>query len=110
MDKLKAFIRKPYFKYIIVIAVFIILIVFLDRNSLLRQVRLSRTIREKEAEEQFYTTRINEERQLIEGLSSDTATLERIARERYLMKRDNEVIYIIKTRPELDRNGFGNQQ
>ena len=95
MDRLKTFIRKPYFKYIIVIAIFMILILFFDRNSLMRQVKLSRTIREKEAEEQFYSTRIDEERKLIEGMNSDTGILEKIARERYFMKTDDEDIFML---------------
>ena len=33
----------------------------------------------------------------LNALQNDTATMEKVAREQYMMKRDNEVVYIIET-------------
>lgn len=106
---MRRFFRK-YWLYITIIGLFLVLIVFFDQYSLIKQIKLTRTLREREREEQYYTTKIEEERALLEGMHNDTAIIEQIARERYLMKKDNEVIYIIETCPEKKQHSFANPQ
>ena len=94
----------------LILFLFFVFITLIDHNNLIRQSRLTRTLRAKEREEQYYTNKIEEERALLESMHSDTTILEQIARERYLMKRDNEVIYIIETAPEKKQHSFSNPQ
>lgn len=101
---------KKYLPYITIIGLFMVLILFFDPYSLIKQIRLTRMLREREREEQYYTTKIEEERALLEGMHNDTAIIEQIARERYLMKKDNEVIYVIETCPEKKQHPFVNPQ
>ena len=52
----------------------------------------------KKAREQveYYENEIKEQQEILNNLQKDSALMERIAREKYMMKRDNEVIYIIQ--------------
>jgi cell division protein FtsB len=43
----------------------------------------------------FYEEKIREDRAKLEELESNPANLEKFARENYLMKKDNEDIFII---------------
>ena len=74
---------------------FVIWISFFDRNSLVDQSRLSSTINDLDSRENFYKeglTKINRE---ISAFEKDTALLEKFARERYYMKKDNEDVFVI---------------
>ena len=46
-------------------------------------------------EKQYYISEIEKDRQATFELMTDTLTLEKFGREQYLMKRDNEDIYLI---------------
>ena len=44
----------------------------------------------------YYTQEIEKERRISEELQSDPTTIEKYAREKYMMKRDNEDLFIIQ--------------
>ena len=46
---------------------------------------------------EFYQKEISESKKYLNDLQNDTSTMEKVAREQYLMKRDNEVVYLIET-------------
>jgi len=48
-----------------------------------------------EKDVQFYKDEIRRNKEALEQLQSDTVLLEKFAREHYLMKKDNEEIYVI---------------
>jgi cell division protein FtsB len=75
--------------------VFAVWMVFFDNTNLQEQVRMSRQLREFEKEKEFYQAEIEKNRKAAEELSTDTALLEKFAREKYLMKRDNEDVYLM---------------
>jgi cell division protein DivIC len=68
---------------------------FFDNNNFIAQNRLNRTLNELEMEEDYYHTEIEKDKQATFELITDTLTLEKFGREQYLMKRDNEDIYLI---------------
>ena len=82
-------------KYAITIIVFGIWMLFFDNNNFIAQIRLSRSLNELEMEKQYYLSEIEKDRQATYELMTDTITLEKFGREQYLMKRDNEDIYLI---------------
>ena len=82
-------------KYAITIIVFGIWMLFFDNNNFIAQIRLSRSLNELEMEKQYYLSEIEKDRQATYELMTDTLTLEKFGREQYLMKRDNEDIYLI---------------
>ena len=97
MDKIATlwiFVRKH--KYLITFAVFVVIIGFLDENSIVRRMgyasessRLNSEIEKDRAEYEDNTERLNE-------LAVDSGAIERIAREKYLMKKPNEDIYVFE--------------
>ena len=80
--------------YIITIAIFLLMVCFVDKNNLVERYRLYNEIRELEQQKIYYLEQIRKDSLEIESLKSDSS-LERIARELYLMKRKNETIFIV---------------
>lgn len=82
-------------KYFYTILIFGVWMLFFDNNNFIAQIRLNRTLNELEMEKEYYLTEIANDRQATLELITDTLTLEKFGREQYLMKRDNEDIYLI---------------
>lgn len=68
---------------------------FGDQNSMINQVHLGSTLRGLEKQKEFYQTEIRNDSIALHNLVNDTASLEKYARETFLMKRDNEDIYLV---------------
>jgi len=68
---------------------------FLDSNDLYTQYKLSRQLKILEQEKEFYEEKIGEVKKEREQLLTDSETLEKFARESYLMKKDSEDLYVI---------------
>ena len=67
---------------------------------------LNSEIDKLEAEKEYYKNEINKDRKAIQELSSEEG-VERLAREKYYMKKDNEDIFIIEYEdsiPKEDKN------
>jgi cell division protein FtsB len=60
--------------------------------------------KELEQSKQFYTTRIAAERKDLEALKTNPAVLEKYAREKFLMKRDNEELFLVPEKPVTGKN------
>ncbi len=68
---------------------------FFDSDSLQRQFKLSLTIQSLKKQEKFYKQEIKKNQNAVNALKYDTTLLEKYAREKYFMKKDNEDIYIV---------------
>ena len=75
---------------------FAIWILFFDRNDMITQVNRREELNSLQKSKKYYTEQIAQERKVSEELRSDPATIEKYAREKYLMKRDNEELFIIQ--------------
>jgi len=82
-------------KYFITILIFGVWMLFFDNNNFIAQFRLNKTHHELEMEKDYYLSEIEKDRRATYELITDTLTLEKFGREQYLMKRDNEDIYLI---------------
>ena len=94
----KEVLRKLNNRYIYATVVFLAVILFIDPFNLFEQRRLRRTLKDQRQQIEYYQKEISESKDLLYRLENDTATMERVAREQYMMKRDNEVIYLIETK------------
>ncbi|WP_298075260.1 septum formation initiator family protein [uncultured Bacteroides sp.] len=95
MDKLVSlwkFVRKN--KYLITILVFAVIIVFLDENSILRRVKYAREEQVLRSEIEKYRNEYEESTRRLSELAVDSGAIERVAREKYLMKKPNEDVYV----------------
>jgi hypothetical protein len=81
-------------KWIAAILVFVIWMMFFDRNSLINQVRLVSSINEAKNLKEFYITEFRNDSLSLRILMHDTAMLEKYGREKYLMKRPNEDVFL----------------
>ncbi len=81
--------------YVLLLTAFLIWMFFFDTNSLLIQSELQDQIKVLEAEKTFLEKAIKKDRALLNELSSKEA-LEKFARERYLLKKKNEDVFIIQ--------------
>ncbi len=91
-------------KYFIAFAAFCVVMLFLDKNDLFSQLDRARELKNLRQSKQYYTTRIEAERKELEGLKHNPAVLEKYAREKYLMKRDNEELFIIPENYDSPKN------
>ncbi len=106
--KLKSYLQKlknkpaliPIFaiflnKYVLIVLLFVVWMLFLDTNSWLIHRELDQEIQELEDNKEYYIKEIIKDQKDIKVLK-DSSELEKFAREEYFMKRDDEEIYIIE--------------
>ena len=80
---------------VLIVLVFAVWMTFFDENSYLVHREFNKEIDELEKTIKFYEDRIKEDKNTIKKLQ-DSLELERFAREKYLMKKKNEDIYLIE--------------
>ena len=83
-------------KYILTILFFIFWIVFLDDYNLIKQNQLQNEVEELEYQKNYYTTQIKQDSTELYQLKNTPEQQEKFAREKFLMKKDNEDIFIIR--------------
>lgn len=81
-------------KYLITIVIFGIIIGFLDENSMVRRIGYAREIHRLQEEIDKYRAEYEENTQRLNELTTNPEAIEQIAREKYLMKKPNEDIYV----------------
>jgi len=82
--------------YVVTGISFLIWMIFLDSNDLINRYRLSAKLRTLESEREYYQEKIKEVEKDREELMGTSALLEKFAREKYLMKKPSEDIFIIE--------------
>ena len=88
------YIRKH--KYLITIAAFLVIIVFLDENSLIQRAKHQQEINTLNSEITKYRKQFEEDTEKLKELTNNPVAMEKIAREKYLMKKPNEDIFIFE--------------
>ena len=84
------------YKYIVAIIVFVAVVGFLDTNSYFNISKLKTEARQLERERDNYMLQYERDTKQLHELESSPKAMERIARERYFMKKPNEDVFIIK--------------
>ncbi len=95
-SKIPPLLRNKYFLALLVVFVWLL---FFDSHNLVRQWRTHREIRDLRQQQEFYLREIRRDSTAIQRLKSDPDALERYAREKYMMKKEGEDIYIITEDP-----------
>ncbi len=86
--------------YILVLTIFVIWMAFFDTNSLLIHLELRKEIKKLERQKEFLEGEISKDQKVLEKLS-DSSELEKFAREKYYMKKENEEIFLIEYEDSL---------
>lgn len=94
LQTIKLFLLKH--KYVLATAIFVLIIGVLDENSLIRRAMHRHEIAQLKAEIKRYTLQFEEDTRRLEELNNNPEAIEKIARERYLMKTQDEDIFIFE--------------
>jgi cell division protein DivIC len=87
----------PVFRnfYVVGTVSFLVWMTFLDQNDFVSRFRLTAKLKSLENEKEYYDARIKDVEIDREYLFGDKESLEKFAREKYLMKKETEDIFIV---------------
>ncbi|MDA9307986.1 septum formation initiator family protein [Flavobacteriaceae bacterium] len=88
-------------KYVIFILLFLTWMFFFDDNNYFFHKELSDDIKALEESKEFYKKEIKKDRTFIDKMK-DSSEMERFAREKYYLKKENEDIYIIEHQDSIE--------
>lgn len=91
---LKLLVKKLKNPFVLIGFLFVLWMLFFDSNSYINHRRLSKTIDQLEKDQIHYKEEIRKDSIALEELSSPKG-LEKYAREKYHMKKENEEIFLI---------------
>jgi len=98
MKKVSRIVIKvyPYIrnKYIFTSLLFIGWMLFFDQNKVISQVEIRMKLSQLRTDKEFYVKEIVKSREEFKLLQNDRELLEKFAREKYLMKKRNEEIFV----------------
>jgi len=95
-DKIPSFFKNKYF---LTGLVFLIWLVFFDRNNLISQYEMRKELKSLKDEAKFYKDQYLKDSAELYRMMNDSIELERLGREKYMMKRDSEDIFLIVRKP-----------
>jgi cell division protein FtsB len=99
MEKLKSilkskFVRPIYNRYTFVAVIFAI-VLFTGEYSIINRFKLVQSVKELKKEKEQYEKDIIKAREELKQLNTTKENLEKMAREKYLMRKQNEDVFII---------------
>jgi cell division protein FtsB len=92
LKRIPPFVKNFYFLFTVF---FLVWMLAFDSNDLINQIKLNRKLSTLKSQKEYYLEKIEEVKKDREELLSNTELLEKFAREKYLMKKDSEDLYII---------------
>ena len=96
-QKLPAPLRN---KYLITFIVFLVWIFFIDKFDIITQIKMNKEFKQLKQQQEFYKEEIEKDSAKIYNLNNNPEEQERFARERFLMKKENEDLFIIRKKKE----------
>ena len=94
IEKMKTIFNVLKNKYFITVIALAVWVAYFDKNDLSAQIELQNKVTKLENERDFYRTETENNNKMIKLLQTDSISLERFARETYLMKKDNEEVFV----------------
>lgn len=92
MQRLKRIVTN---KYILAGTFFLVWMLFFDQRDIFQQLDRQKDLNQLETKKVFYQKEIEKSRKELSDLQSNPAAIEKFARERFLMKKDGEDIFIL---------------
>ena len=81
-------------KYFLTITGIIVWLLFFDKNDVFTQYELIDRCRKLNKEKEYYLSEIENNKLSLQELRTNKKSLETFSREKYLMKRDNEDVFV----------------
>lgn len=85
-------------KYFLTIIGIIVWLLFFDKNDVFTQLDLIQKRNKLQKEKEYYISEIENNRTNLSELQTNAKSLEIFAREKYLMKKDNEDVFVFVTK------------
>ena len=77
---------------------------FFDQRDVFQQIDRQQELNQLETKKQFYQKEIEKSRKELSDLQSNPAAIEKFARERFLMKKEGEDIFILDDSAAVKNN------
>ena len=85
-------------KYLLTGAVFLVWMLFFNEKDLISEFKRKEKFKELQKSEERMSETIKDTRQELSQLKTNAQTIEKYAREKYLMKKDNEDLFVFPAR------------
>lgn len=85
-------------KYFLTVIALLVWLLFFDKNDMFTQYELIQKCNKLQNEKQYYLAEIENNKQNLNELRTNKKNLETLSREKYLMKRENEDVYVFVAR------------
>ena len=95
MSILKKILHIFINKYFLTTVAFVVWLVFFDSNNILNRRHMQEKLDALQEEKAFYLNEIKKDSSLMMDLQNDSSKLEKFAREKYLMKKAGEDLFLV---------------
>ena len=92
MKRLLELLRNKYFLAVVAFGVWML---FFDKNDMLAQYEYGTAVHKLQQEKDFYTKETTSVKKDLNELDSNMNSVEKFAREKYFMKKDNEDVFVV---------------
>ncbi|RTL47268.1 MAG: septum formation initiator family protein [Sphingobacteriales bacterium] len=93
MKKISSFF---YNKYVLVTAFFVVWMLFIDQRDVFYVLQQKHQLQSLQLKKQYYEQQIKLVQIDLDNLQHNPAAIEKFAREKYLMKKPNEDVFIVE--------------
>jgi|Wag4MinimDraft_19_1082662.scaffolds.fasta_scaffold01126_2 cell division protein FtsB len=83
-------------KYLIATILFMVWMLFFDHNNIFLHLQYRKELNELKADKKYYQEQINLTRKEVDLIKSNPQAMEKVAREQYLMKKDDEDVFVVE--------------
>lgn len=94
LRKVLQILLNPYF---LILTLFAIWVLFFDQFNIRHHQILNKEFKKAKREAQYYRNEIYKDSVIIQKMKNDMEYVERIAREKYYFRKEDEVIFVIDT-------------
>ncbi len=105
MNQVKNIITFFRNKYILTLTVFAVVMLFIDHNDIFNQLERKKQLNDLLASKKFYQQQIDQTKRNLSDLQNNAAALEKYAREKYLLKKDNEDLFVVSEPDNQKKSG-----
>lgn len=85
-------------KYFLTVIALLTWLLFFDKNDVFTQYELIQKCNKLQNEKRYYLTEIENNKNNLNDLRTNKKSLEILSREKYLMKKENEDLYVLVAR------------
>jgi cell division protein FtsB len=97
MEQAKKILTILSNKYFVALIIFAVILLFTDHNNIFEQLSRKHELKDLQSKKAYYQEEIEKTKHLLADLNNNPAAIERYAREKFLMKRDNEDVFVVDT-------------